>query len=54
MFVWLLKKSLSEYLNVKDQDQLELYVRMKNVATLWANDILVTGRRRALKSCILR
>ena len=34
------KKSLSEYLNVKDQDQLELYLRMKNVASLWANDIL--------------
>ena len=34
------KKSLSEYLNVKDQDQLELYLRMKNVASLWANDII--------------
>ena len=34
------KKSLSEYLNVKDQDQLELCVRMKNVASLWANDII--------------
>lgn len=33
-------KSLSEYLNVEDQDQDQLQKRMKNVASLWANDIL--------------